>query len=485
MSAELQGAGFDFDRGGWLLGGTGADAAVMVPRIGTGNLQADLILHGGFPAHSTNLIMGQPGTGKTIFAQQLVFHNADGERPVLYLTTLSEPLGKVVRYLQTFDFFDPSKIGSAVIYEEVGTRLAAEGIGALVPAIKEAIKEIAPKIIVIDSFKAVHDLATSVMEMRRMVHDLAGLLTAYDTTAFLVGEYGEGQLEAYPEFVVADSIVELTRLKLGMRDERHLRVLKLRGSSYHEGLHAFRITGAGLDLYPRLVSPRVPECYEPAVERVSTGVPRLDEMLGGGLWRGSTTLVGGPVGSGKTTLGLQYVLDGVQRGEPALYVNFQENPTQLARVIRGFGMEPDALRQQGLHMLYVSPVELQIDSIIVDIFRLMRDRGIQRVVVDAVGDLAKAARDPQRMYDFLYALMQHFAARNVTSMLLYETASVITSDAAGEEAKFSSMSDSIVLLECRMAQRMRRTIRIVKSRGTAHDLEVRDLQIDERGLRVL
>src|SRR5881275_722441 len=116
-------------------------------RVSTGNREADLILGGGFPAHSINIIMGEPGTGKTLFAQQLVFHNAGGDRPILYVTTLSEPLAKVMKYLQTFEFFDESRIGTSVIYDEAGTELAERGIGALVPKVKEWIRAHGPKII--------------------------------------------------------------------------------------------------------------------------------------------------------------------------------------------------------------------------------------------------------------------------------------------------------------------------------------------------
>jgi circadian clock protein KaiC len=158
----------------------------------------------------------------------------------------------------------------------------------------------------------------------------------------------------------------MSRRRTGSRDERFFRVYKLRGSSYLEGAHAFRITSSGLDIYPRLVSPQIPEGYEPASERVSTGIHGLDEMLGGGLWRGSTTLLAGPSGAGKTTIGLQFALEGAHRGEQTLYMNFQENPTQLVRTIRALGVDLEEAQARGLDLVYASPVELQIDSIIVD-----------------------------------------------------------------------------------------------------------------------
>jgi circadian clock protein KaiC len=247
-----------------------------LPRISTGSASADRILGGGFPLNSINMIMGEPGTGKTLFAQQLVFHNAGDDRPILYLTTLSEPLPKVVRYLQGFDFFDEEKLGTSVIYDEVGNELAEEGIGALVPKVRERIKTLRPKLIVIDSFKALHDISPSIADMRKVVHDLAGLLTAYETTTFLVGEYSEEQMAVLPEFVVADGIVELLRHESGMRDDRFFRVRKLRGSGYREGRHALRLTSGGVKIYRRLVTPRKPPDYTIVRERMTTGVDGLD-----------------------------------------------------------------------------------------------------------------------------------------------------------------------------------------------------------------
>jgi circadian clock protein KaiC len=465
-------------------GGAGgpADSRPPLPRISTGNSQTDRILGGGFPVNSINIIMGEPGTGKTVLAEQLVFHNAGDDRPILYLTTLSEPLTKVVKYLQQFEFFDQTLLGGAVVYDEVGTELAREGVGALVPKLKERIKALGPKIIVIDSFKALHDIAPSLAEMRRVTHDMAGLLTAYDTTAFLVGEYSEQQVATCPEFVVADGIVELLRHESGMRDERFFRVRKLRGSDYRQGLHALRLSNSGIEVFRRLVSPQSPPSYELVRERVSTGVTGLDTMLEGGFWRGSTTLLAGPTGAGKTTVGLQFILDGARRGEPGLYVHLEENPTQLAHLIRGFGMDPEAA---DLHLLYFSPVELQIDSLVDGIFRLIRDHGVRRLVIDAVGDLVTAARDAQRLHDYLYSLSQHFAVNGVTAVFMFETARPGITGEYAINAPFSHLSDNILLLEVRIEEdRTRRILRVIKTRGSAHDQRVREVQISADGVQI-
>jgi circadian clock protein KaiC len=228
-------------------------------RVSTGNPQADEILGGGFPRNSINIVMGQPGTGKSIFAEQLVFRNASDDRPILYLTTLSEPLAKMVGYLQRFAFFDENKIGKSVVYEDIGPQLVEGGIRALLKCVGHAIEASSPKIIVIDSFKALHDLSPSPIELRRVLYELAGLLTAFQTTVFLVGEYTDDDAQNLPEFAVADGILQFMRNPLSTRDERFLRVLKLRGSAYLEGLHAFRIGAGGLEIFPRLISPEIPE----------------------------------------------------------------------------------------------------------------------------------------------------------------------------------------------------------------------------------
>jgi circadian clock protein KaiC len=454
-------------------------------RVSTGNAGADSILGGGFIANSVNIIMGAPGTGKTLFAQQLAMHNADPERPVLYLTTLSEPLPKVVTYLQQLGFYDERKIGTAVRYEDLGEALAEHGVSAMVSRLRDAIKQLSPSIIIVDSFKVVHDLSTSPGELRRSLSDVSGLLTAYDTTTFLLGEYTEEEVVRYPEFAVADGIVEFARRKRSSSDERYVRVSKLRGASYSEGLHGFRISRGGLEFFPRLVSPEFHRSYSLSAERISTGIAGLDTMLGGGPWRGSCMLVAGPTGAGKTTTAIQFCLEGVRRGEPILYLNFQENPTQLARLIQSLG--GFAASAAGLwHAMYASPVELQIDSLIGHAFVQIQEAGIRRVVVDGIADLLGASGDSQRVHDYIYAFTQHLARSEVTSLLTMETGMGVRGRAGSltEQLHFSALTDCIVLLDVEATDRLHRTVCVLKARGTAHDLTIREMDITPDGIRI-
>jgi circadian clock protein KaiC len=459
---------------------------VRVKRLATGCRELDNILDGGIPQNSINIIMGEPGSGKTTLAEAIAFVNANDERrPILYLTTLSEPLDKVIKYLQQYSFFDIEKMGRTLHYEGLGTELAANGVAALVPKLNDAIKTLSPKIIVIDSFKAIHDLARSPHEMRLMLHQAGGLLAAYDTTVLLVGEYRHDDIATFPEFAVADGIIELSRNVRGTRDERSLRVFKLRGSSYREGSHTFDITPAGLQVYPRLVSPVEAAFYQRDTTRALTGVPGLDPMLAGGLWTGSATLLAGPTGSGKTTASIQFILEGLRLGERCLLVNFQENPTQLAHQMEEIGGKLDADARGRLGLLYYSAVELPIDRIVVSIFQALRAAPIRRIVIDAIGDLALAAGDPTRMHDYLYALVQHFAVMGVTSMFTMETDPPIMSSDE-HHGRLSHMTDNIIFLDIRAKNGIvGRMIRIAKARGIAHDLQSHDVQIDAAGMRIV
>jgi circadian clock protein KaiC len=456
----------------------------VFPRLSSGNAQVDLVLGGGLPTNSINIVMGQPGTGKTVFVEQLVFHNAGAGRPIVYVSTLSQPMSKMVSYVQRFSYFDEDKLGVDIQYEDIGPLLVSDGLAALVPWLTTLIKNLSPKIIVIDSFRAIHDLATSTSETRRMVSDLAGLLSSYDTTAFLLGEYTLDDIQRYPEFAVSDAIVQLARQPLGTRDERYFRVLKLRGASYREGQHAFRITGDGIQLYPRLVSPRIAATYTPRLDRASLGVPGLDAMLDGGVWSGTTTLLVGPTGSGKTTIAMHFALEGLARKERTLFVNFQENPAQLARSFSNLGGDMEQLRTNGLELMYVSPVELQIDSIVVGIFERIKDGTIRRVIIDAVGDLINAASDVQRLHDYLYSLVQHFAVNGVTTLLNFESGLSSGGDIDMHEQRFSYMSDNVLAIALGGEERTRRTVRVIKTRNSAHDPVVRQLDISGTGARV-
>ena len=453
-------------------------------RLKTGNDELDHVLRGGFPLNSINLIMGAPGTGKTILAEQLVFANATDQSPALYLTTLSEPLEKFISNGQEYKFFKSDKVGGTVLFEDLGFILRQRGITALPEVTSELLAKIKPRVLVIDSFKALNELMNNPQERRNTLFDFATLLSTYQCTTFLVGEYAGEMMTDLPEFAIADVVLQLMKYSTNVSEQRFLRVEKLRGSYSIPGMHAFSIDREGIEVFPRLLTPTVSPNYSAKVERVDTGIANLDGMIAEGFWRGSTTLIAGPTGSGKTIIGLHFITQGALKGEQGLYVGFQENPTQLSRVMKNLGWQPEKLLNGGgFDLLYRSPVELQADTVTSEIFRRVRDGKVRRVVIDALGDLERSSVDRQRFADFIYALTQWFAAENVTCLMMYELTNLFEVHGISDQ-EISNMADNVILLRFTPGPEMQRTLRIIKTRGSAHDNREHELQITNKGVVV-
>jgi circadian clock protein KaiC len=246
-------------------------------------------------------------------------------------------------------------------------------------------------------------------------------------------------------------------------------------------MHAFSISKSGIEMYPRILTPKVSPIYEPKIERVNTGIEGLDDMIETGFWRGSTTMVAGPSGSGKTVLSMHFIKEGVRLNEPGVYLGFQENPTQLARVMQNLGWNASELLGGGFfELMYRSPVEMQLDSVAAELFARIRQGKVKRVVIDALGDLERCSIDTQRFADFIYALMQWFAVENVTCMMTYEIPELFEVHQISNQ-QLSNMTDNLVLLGLSDEPEMRRTVRIVKTRGSAHDNRKYPLEIGSEG----
>ena len=293
----------------------------------------DEILGGGLPMNGINLIIGLPGSGKTILSEQFVFAGATEERPAIYLSTVSEPFEKILRYGQTLSFFDRDAIGRSVYYEDLGDIVGgAGGLSAVTETIASLTRGRRPGIIAIDSFKALAAFADDAQAFRTFLHDLAALLTAFPVTSFWIGEYSEEEMRTAPEAAVADGIISLEMERANERAQRLIQVIKLRGSQFRSGRHGYRLSTDGITVFPRLADPLSQEAYGLSEQRISTGIPPLDTMLAEGYRQGSSTLVAGPSGAGKTLMGLHFIFSGAASGEPGVIASLQENPVQLQRM---------------------------------------------------------------------------------------------------------------------------------------------------------
>jgi circadian clock protein KaiC len=454
-------------------------------RIQTGNKELDYILGGGLPINSINLIMGLPGTGKTILAESMLFANTDPDKKILYLSTVSEPLDKIIRYLQGFTFFDPEAITESIIYEDLSDTLRTQGLKGAVDKINELLKEHRPAFLAIDSFKALHAFSNSHEEFRRYLSAMASMLTSLAITTLWVGEYSTDEISIMPEFAIADGIVELIIKKSGVTDSRYIRVLKMRGTNFVGGEHAYKISERGLELFPRLTTPERPIDYDLAQIRTRTGVKALDDMVAEGFWGGSSTVIFGPPGSGKTLLGLHFIFKGIEAGEKGMIATLQENPTQLARIVAGFGWDLEAAINSGmLELMYVSPIEIYIDEFIQTLAKTVEAKNVQRCLIDSLNDLEASTQDPERFRNYMYALVQQMAVRGVSVMMTNEIRSLFATTYLSEYG-ISHMSDNVVLLHyIREESEVKRAIAVLKTRASSHDPGIRQFLITPEGITI-
>jgi circadian clock protein KaiC len=451
----------------------------MSDRLASGSARLDAILDGGLLVNGINLIMGRPGSGKTILAQQYLFHNATAERPALYLSTVSEPLEKILRYGQSLGFFDKSVVGTNVNYEDLGHSLNGGGLSEVLTKLVELLRERRPALMVIDSFKALRAYAPDDKTFRRFLHDLAGHLSASQTTSFWVGEYDSAEATEAPEFAVADAIVSLGLEHKADRESRVFQVLKLRGSGFVSGKHAYRVSSDGVDVFPRLADHNDDAAYDFAPERISSGVPILDDMLADGYWRGASTLVAGPSGAGKTLVALHFIFSGAKLGEKGIFATFQENPKQLERVVQGFSW---SFREPNVELMFRPPVDLYLDEWVYDLLDLIERTGAQRVAIDSLGDLRAACGDEIRFREYMYSLLQRCARRNVSVIMTQEVPELFGITRLSEFG-ISHVSDNVVLLQfLRGDSEVKRAMTVLKTRGSTHDPRIRQFEITSEGL---
>ncbi len=455
----------------------------MIDRLSSGQVRLDSIFQGGLLRNAINLVIGVPGTGKTILSQQYVFHNATAERPALYLSTVTEPLDKILRYGETLDFFDPAALREhRVIYEDLGNVLGDAGLGDVLTTVDSFLREIRPGIVVIDSFKAFHAFAADETEFRLFLYGLTRRLTASAVTSIWNAPYTRERALDAAEFAVADAVIELNSKQVGERETRVLQVLKLRGSGFLSGEHTYRISTAGLDVFPRLADVQDGTSYKLSTERVSTGVEALDEMLGEGYWAGASTLVAGPSGVGKTLLGLHFIYAGARADQPGILATFQENETQLGRIVHSFGW---ALGEKGVHIMSRSLVDMYIDEWVYELLDLVEKTDAKRIVIDSLPDLmATAGNDPVRFREWMFSLVQRCTRRGISLVMIVEVPELFEMRRISEHG-LSHLADNVIVLQYfREDSRLARAVTVLKTRAMHHQPVVRRYEITEKGFEL-
>lgn len=461
-------------------------------RLTTGSASFDRILGGGLPVRSVNVIAGEPGAGKTLFALQMLFALARQGKKALYFTTLAEPPLKLIQYMQQFSFFDESMLNEKIVFCDLGAAMR-KGAEATLNEISSRVEREEPAVVVIDSFKAIRDIVGEPVALRTFVYDLAVHLAGWGATSLLVGEYTETEAANYAEFAIADGIIRFMNSRHELTAVREVEILKLRGADYATGGHFYEIGSSGLAFFPRVRGP-APLTSESRTataqrlstpERESTGVAGLDSMLGGGLPRASATLFQGGTGTGKTLLGLQFLLEGARRGEPGIAFMLEETPEQLRGFAASLGWELATFEDQGLLTLsYISPVELSTDRFLDQARREVEKVGARRAVLDSLTSLALGVPSERRFKELVYALAKHFHQAGVTLHMNMEVPDLLGSaQLSGHGVSFAA--DNVIQLKfVELEGRLERGLSVLKARGVRHATDVRRLSVGEGGVQV-
>ncbi|MBA3671064.1 MAG: AAA family ATPase [Gemmatimonadaceae bacterium] len=487
----------------------------VVKHLPTGVPGLDAVLGGGLPEFSFNMLAGGPGAGKTTLAQQILFANATVERPAIYFTVLGEPTVKMLRYQQQFAFFQPAMAGTAVHYINLSAEVLSGDLGAVLARVTADVERLSPGLVVVDSFRSLRTgieealveaaearasgSGSTRMALEQFVQGLALHLTSWEVTSLLIGEYDEPE-QRQPLFTIADGILWLTQAIDRNSVVRKLQVVKVRGQEQMPGLHTFRITDDGLQVFPRIPEQQrdrrkrpdgthgqaEDRRHEPPGDepRLSTGVPGLDALMGGGIPRGDAVMIAGPTGSGKSTFGMHFAADGLRNGEAVVVAAFEEYPEKYLERLRRFDIDPDAMiAANKLRVTYLRPLDLSVDETLDEILVSVRDTGATRVIIDSLTgfEVALAPTFREDFRESLYRLVGALTATRVTVFMVHEAVATSPSPSfTGERVSFIT-DDIIAQRYVELDGAMKRVLSVVKMRGSEHNDQFWRYQVSAAG----
>ncbi len=461
---------------------------VNIRRLPTGVPGLDNLLGGGLPEFSFNLIAGTPGSGKTTLAHQIMFALANPDNRALYFTVLGEPALKMLRYQQQFPFFDITKVNQSIRFVNLSADLLDGNFERVLSRIAEEVKDYAPSLVFVDSFRSVVQSAKGEeqggAEMQRFVQQLGMQMTSWQATTFLIGEYLLPEAESSPVFTVADGILWLSQNLHHNSMVRKMQVVKIRGQAQAPGLHTFRISDAGIQVFPRAIIQQGEATGSThkvfmGEKRVSMGIPGLDEMLGGGLPGGYSLLVVGPSGSGKTILATEFLAEGVRRGEAGVIAAFEKSPNQL------LSNQLQALVKAGdVGVIDTRSLYLSIDQTLHDLIAMINRMQAKRVVIDSLSGF-ELALAPEFQEDFrgsLYRMIAELTSMGVTILMTSELEDRYT-DLRFSPFGSAFLADAIIVQRyIELAGQFKRAFSVVKVRGSQHSKDIRLFDITGDGI---
>lgn len=457
----------------------------------TGIEGLDRILEGGFLVAGVYILQGPPGAGKTILGNQACFNHAAAGGRAVYVTLLAESQSRMFAHLRRMAFFDESAIPDRVYYLGGYSALEAEGLDALVTLIRGAIQKRKATLLVVDGLVSAQESSQTDREFKKFLHEIQTLADFTGCTVLLLTN-AQRATGFFPEHTMVDGVLHLTDELSELRPLRHIRVLKLRGSAPVRGLHSLQITDQGIEVRPRLET-RLPP-YPPNEEYVASGPkmpfgqPDLDEMLRGGLRPASVTMLLGSSGSGKTLLGMQFLSEGVRRGERVLYFGFYERPEAILAKCRrvGIGGLQEGVERGLARLVWHRPVEGVLDELGESLLQAVRTMRPQRLLLDGMEGFERAADFPERMSHVYSAIAQELEALRITTLYTTETRELFAKSIEVPINGLSAATQNIILLrhvEHRAA--MLRVLAILKVRDDDYDARMREIRFTDGGIQLL
>lgn len=451
-------------------------------RITSGVVGLDQVLRGGFIRGGLYILEGAPGTGKTILGNQVSFHHAKAGSNVLYVTLIAETVGRMLLNLSSLHFFDESIVGAGIFYISGFNALKNEGLNGLLHLLRREIAVRHAAILLIDGFASAADAAHSPEELKVFVQQLQTQADAADCTVFLL----TSPIESAPtsEETMVDGIINLGSALRNSSAMRELHVRKFRGTSYLEGVHNYRIDDSGIIVYPRI---EAEVHHKPSddgrVTRISSGIPRLDSMIGGGIPECTTTMLVGPSGTGKTTAGLQFLARSTG-DEPGLLFGFYETPARIRMKARMFRPFVEALDAGNIEIIWQPPSEWILDELATRLLEAVRRRNIRRLLIDGLAGFKKALRS-RPMEPFFAALVEELWRLRVTTICTAEAAEIIGPTITAPLGGLSDVTDNHLLLRfVEVGARLYRILSILKIRDSSFDSSLREFSITEHGIEI-
>jgi circadian clock protein KaiC len=462
---------------------TTTDPVAPIERLRSAVPGLDQILGGGLFRTGVYIVQGLPGCGKTILANQICYgHVAEGGSAV-YVTLLAESHSRMIQHLSTLSFFDVDAFPDKLAYISAIHDLESGGLKGLMGVLRREMRTRKVGVLVLDGLVAASEGASD-LDLKKFVHELQSIAVLQDCTVLLLTSGNIHRMAA--EHTMVDGLIEVEDKLFDARSERSIQVRKFRGAGPLRGKHSMRIDNDGVTVFPRIESLYRSAASEASGDEVTTsGIATLDAQLAiGGIPKCSSTVVIGSTGTGKTTMGVQFIHASTVE-EPGLHLSFFEGPDRIRAKARSLGMPLEALESSGaLELMWQSPGEALLDEIADRLLNAIARRNVRRLVIDGLSGFLESAVYQERLNRFLSCLINELRSRRVTVMMSLETRDVVSS-VISMPWGVSGLVDNLFFLRFVHDEGdVERLLTIIKMRDTDYQAGLRRLRIDSQGMHI-